>query len=108
MRNIAASNVQNIGTLVVQKMLDADEVISKICPILKTIQTDAMSYVRASLAEQILTLCGVFGKKNTNEIILPIFLALLKDDEIEVRVNLFKKINEIVKVLGNILILSIY
>lgn len=81
-------------------MIEIEDVIAKICPLLKIIQIDSLPYVRSAMAEQILSLCGVLGKKNTNEIILPIFLALLKDDEIEVRVNLFKKLNEIVKVLG--------
>jgi serine/threonine-protein phosphatase 2A regulatory subunit A len=40
------------------------------------------------------------GKKNTSEFILPIFLQLLKDEESEVRISLFKKLNEITKVLG--------
>ena len=40
------------------------------------------------------------GKSHTTEHILPTFLSLLKDEDSDVRINLFKKLNEITKVLG--------
>lgn len=67
---------------------------------LKALQGDPLGYVRASLAEQVLWLCGVLGKKGANDHVLPIFLALLKDEELEVRVCLFKRVGELVRVLG--------
>lgn len=43
---------------------------------------------------------SLLGKKVATEQILPLFLQLLKDEDAEVRINLFKKVNEITKVLG--------
>jgi serine/threonine-protein phosphatase 2A regulatory subunit A len=48
----------------------------------------------------VLALCGVIDKASTNEHILPIFLALLRDDSSDVRLNLFKRLEELNKVLG--------
>jgi serine/threonine-protein phosphatase 2A regulatory subunit A len=53
-----------------------------------------------ALAGSILFICPLIGKKNTTDHILPLFLQLLKDDDSEVRITLFKKLNEITKVLG--------
>jgi len=54
----------------------------------------------AALASSILTLCPVIGKKSTSELILPIFLSLLKDSDSEVRITLFKKMSFMTRVLG--------
>ena len=40
------------------------------------------------------------GKKNTQDLVFPIFLVLLKDSDSEVRITLFKKLSYITKVLG--------
>lgn len=58
-------------------------------------------FITASLASSFLALCSVVGKKHTSDIILPIFLQLLKDEDSDVRINLFKKLNEITKVCLN-------
>ena len=57
-------------------------------------------YLLAALASSILTLCPVIGKKSTSELILPIFLSLLKDSDSEVRITLFKKMSFTTRVLG--------
>lgn len=53
-----------------------------------------------SLAKSLLSFCSLIGKKNTSEHILPKFLQLLKDEEIEVRLTIFNEINLICDVLG--------
>ena len=53
-----------------------------------------------SLAKSLLSFCPVIGKKYTSELILPKFLQLLKDDEIQVRLTIFEHISEISSVLG--------
>ena len=47
-----------------------------------------------------LSICPVIEKGPTNEHILPIFLALLRDDQSDVRLNLFKRLEELNKVIG--------
>jgi len=95
LRSIAASKLDIAGSA-----LDVDEILQKVLPIVKTLSTDTQNYVRTSLASSFLALCSVVGKKHTSDIILPIFLQLLKDEDSDVRINLFKKLNEITKVLG--------
>ncbi len=53
-----------------------------------------------SLAASILHLCKIIGKKNTTDLILPKFLALLKDDDEQVRMTIFKNVGLICDVLG--------
>ncbi len=56
--------------------------------------------MRSSLAENVLALCPIIDKASTNEHILPIFLALLRDESSDVRLNLFKRLEDLNKVLG--------
>lgn len=79
--------------------LDAEDIISKIIPLIKTIVTDETNYIRSALAESLLSLAPVLGKKNTNDHILGFFLTLLRDDHAEVRINIFKTFHELTKVL---------
>lgn len=55
--------------------------------------------MRAALAESILSLCPIVGKKGTNDYVLQIFLVLLRDEFSEVRVNLFKHLDDLTKVI---------
>jgi len=77
-----------------------DEVISSLVPMIKELVNDTQNYVRLALAGSFLSICSLLGKKHTTDHILPIFLQLLKDDDSEIRITLFKKLNEITKVLG--------
>ena len=52
-------------------------------------------YVRQALAENLLQLCPILDKNATNEHILPIFLALLRDESSDVRLNLFKRLDDL-------------
>jgi len=88
---------KNIRTLV--SYLDAEDIISKIIPLIKTIVNDDTNYIRSALAESLLSLAPVLGKKNTNDHILGFFLTLLRDDNAEVRINIFKTFHELTKVL---------
>jgi len=50
----------------------------------------------------------ILGKKNTNEYVLGFFLTLLRDDNPEVRINIFKTFHELTTVLpANTLIQSV-
>ena len=82
------------------KILDAPSIITKIIPSLKDLETDQFTYVRSALAENILSICPIIDKAPTNEHILPIFLNLLRDESSEVRLNLFKRLEDLNKVIG--------
>lgn len=56
--------------------------------------------MRCALAENILSLCPALQKANTNQFILPIFLLLLRDESSEVRLNLFKHLEDLNQVIG--------
>lgn len=56
--------------------------------------------MRAALAENLLSLCSKIDKGATNEHILPIFLALLRDENSDVRLNLFKRLEDLNQVIG--------
>ena len=77
------------------KILDARTIIEKIVPCLKKLQADTFQYVRSALAENILALCPLIDKAATNEHILPLFLALLRDESSDVRLNLFKRLEDL-------------
>ena len=56
--------------------------------------------MRAALAENMLSLCPIIEKPATNEHILPVFLNLLRDENSEVRLNLFKRLHDLNEVIG--------
>ena len=58
-----------------------------------------MTHALAALASSLLQLCPLIGKKYTNDHILSIFLLLLRDEFSEVRLALFKNLDEITKVI---------
>ncbi|CAD8059843.1 unnamed protein product [Paramecium sonneborni] len=95
MKSIAALKIERVCIL-----MDPEDILNKLIPLLKSIQCDTNAFVRNALASSVLALCPIIGKKNTSEQILPIFLTLLKDQDSEVRITLFKKLSLITNVLG--------
>jgi len=49
------------------KILDAQAIITKIIPILKDLESDSFTYVRAALAENILSICPIIERGPTND-----------------------------------------
>lgn len=82
------------------KKIDKNTLVSTIVPSLNKLQKDQFPYVRQALAENILSICPILEKSSTNELILPIFLALLRDEQADVRLNLFKRLNDLNRVIG--------
>jgi len=82
------------------KILDAQSTIAKIIPNLRDLENDSFVYVRAALAENILSICPIIERGPTNEQILPIFLNLLRDENSEVRLNMFKRLESLNSVIG--------
>lgn len=76
-------------------ILDAQSIIVKLIPSLKDLESDSFTYVRSALAENILSICPIIERGPTNDHVLPIFLNLLRDDNSEVRLNLFKRLEDL-------------
>mmetsp|Transcript_58471 Transcript_58471/g.81103 ORF Transcript_58471/g.81103 Transcript_58471/m.81103 type:complete len:197 (+) Transcript_58471:618-1208(+) len=81
------------------EQIDDNDIIQKIIPHLNSIGKDTIQHVRAALAESICQLAPLVGKRATNDSILQIFLLLLRDESSDVRVNLFKHLDAITKVI---------
>ena len=69
-------------------------------PSFTDLQKDTFVYVRVALAEHILSVCPALGKQVTTKDVLPVFLLLLRDDNSEVRLNLFKRLEDLNSVVG--------
>lgn len=47
-----------------------------------------------------LSICPIIGKQAATTHVLPVFLLLLRDENSEVRLNLFKRLEDLNKVIG--------
>lgn len=95
--------MKSVAALKVEKVIgymDPDEILTKLLPLLKAIQSDQNGFVRNALASSVLSMCPIIGKKHTSEQVLPIFLSLLKDTDSDVRITLFKRLSLITNILG--------
>ena len=95
-RSMACEKLEDVG-----EVLCKEENFDKILSCLKNLKSDSLSYVRSSLASNILSLAPIIGEKKTNEFIFPIFLDLIKDEDHDIRMVIIKnldKLNEVVNV----------
>jgi serine/threonine-protein phosphatase 2A regulatory subunit A len=89
-RNICCMRLE----LICQKV-GKDESIDKILVQLKKIEKDSVGYVRAALAGSLLKCAPLVGKQKTNDFIFSIFLNLIKDENHDIRMTLFKTIDSL-------------
>ena len=85
----------------VGEALSKKEKFDKIIRYLKNLKSDSFSYVRSSLATNILSLAPIIGTKKTNEFIFPIFQDLIKDEDHDIRmiiIKKFDKLNEVINI----------
>ena len=95
-RSMACKNLDDAS-----EYLGKEEGFDKVLSCLKTLKTDPLSYVRSSLASIILSVAPKIGANKTNEYIYPIFLDLIKDEDHDIRMVIFKnldKLNEVVNI----------
>lgn len=83
------------------KLLDREVILARIVPCVQALSSDSSQHVRASLAQQISGLAPLLGKDSTIEVLVPLYLQLLKDDFSEVRLNLISKL-EVVNTGGHL------
>ena len=67
---------------------------------IKKIRDDPVDGVRGELAGAITGIADVFGKDGTTEGLLPIMLALLRDEDSEVRLRLISGLGKLNNVVG--------
>ena len=82
MRSAAAANIPGVCAL-----LTKASVVSRVLPAVQRQVTDVSEHVRASLAAVINELAVVLGRDDTVDMLLPMLLALLRDDTSEVRIR---------------------
>jgi serine/threonine-protein phosphatase 2A regulatory subunit A len=59
--------------------------------------TDANQHVKIALAHVVMGLAPLLGNQGTVEHLLPIFLAMLRDDTPEVRLNIISSLDKVKK-----------
>ncbi len=77
-----------------------DVCIQQILPCIKELSSDQSEHVRCELASVVTGLAPSFGKEHTLNHLLGMFIALLKDDVPQVRLNVIGKLESINKVIG--------
>jgi serine/threonine-protein phosphatase 2A regulatory subunit A len=95
-RSMACSNLDDAS-----EYLGKEESFDKVLSCLNALKSDPLSYVRNSLASIILSVAPKIGAKRTTEYIYPIFLDLIKDEDHDIRMVIFKhldKLNEVVNI----------
>lgn len=75
-------------------------IMSQILPCIKELVSDANQHVKSALASVIMGLSPILGKDNTIEHLLPLFLAQLKDECPEVRLNIISNLDCVNEVIG--------
>ena len=67
---------------------------------LRKLEKDQKNFVRGALASNILKISSLIGDKKTNVYIFPIFLTLIKDENLEIRMTLINNLSELNKVIA--------
>jgi serine/threonine-protein phosphatase 2A regulatory subunit A len=77
------------------KLIERDIILARILPCVRDLSTDTSQHVRAALGNQISGLAPLLGRDATIEHLLPLFLALLKDEFPDVRLNIISKLEQV-------------
>ena len=93
-RNICCLRLEEIT-----KILKDENNFDKILQNLRNLEKDQKNFVKGALAANSLKICELIGPKKTNDYIFPIFLTLIKDENIEIRMNLINNLSELNKVI---------
>ena len=94
-RNICCLRLEEIT-----KILKDEKNFDKILQNLRNIEKDQKNFVKGALAANVLKICELLGPKKTNDYIFPIFLTLIKDENIEIRMSLINNLPNLNKVIS--------
>ena len=90
-------NICCLRLVEITKILKDENNFDKILQNLRKLEKDQKNFVKGALASNVLKICELIGPKKTNEYIFPIFLTLIKDENIEIRMNLINNLSELNK-----------
>ena len=96
------SELKNICCIKLEEIAEKtsnDDIFDKILTNLNKLTKDTEAYVRGSLASNLLKITPIIGLKKTNEIIMPIFLELIKEEDHDIRMSLIKTLDKLNKVI---------
>ena len=93
-RNVCCLRLEGIT-----KVLKDENNFDKILVNLRKLEKDEKNFVKGALASNVLKICEMVGAKKTNDYIFPIFLTLIKDENIEIRMSLINNLSELNKVI---------
>ena len=85
------SEIRNVCCLRLEevcKILKNENNFDKILIALRKLEKNEKNFVRGSLDSNVLRLYSLVGNKKTNDYIFPIFLTLIKDENLEIRITL--------------------
>ena len=92
-------NICCLRLVEITKILKDENNFDKILQNLRKLEKDQKNFVKGALASNALKICELIGPKKTNEYIFPIFLTLIKDENIEIRMSLINNLSELNKVI---------
>jgi serine/threonine-protein phosphatase 2A regulatory subunit A len=93
-RNICCLRLEEIT-----KILKNENNFDKILQNIRNLEKDQKNFVKGALAANALKICELIGPKKTNDYIFPVFLTLIKDENIEIRMSLLNNLPELNKVI---------
>jgi serine/threonine-protein phosphatase 2A regulatory subunit A len=73
-------------------------IIESLLPVIKPLTQDANQHVKIALAQVVMGLAPLLGKESTVEHLLPVFLAMLRDDTPEVRLNVISSLDKVLHI----------
>ena len=92
-------NICCLRLVEITKTLKEENNFDKILQNLRKLEKDQKNFVNGALASNVLKICELIGPKKTNDYIFPIFLTLIKDENIEIRMSLINNLSELNKVI---------
>jgi serine/threonine-protein phosphatase 2A regulatory subunit A len=96
-------DVRQSALAIVEKcleMISNEQLIAYIIPAFPLLAADPVQSVRGSLAQLTIAVAGRIGRENTQKLLLPLVLDLLKDDFHNVRLNVVCGAGHLCEVLG--------
>ena len=92
-------NICCLRLVEITKTLKEENNFDKILQNLRKLEKDQKNFVKGALASNVLKICELIGPKKTNDYVFPIFLTLIKDENIEIRMSLINNLSELNKVI---------
>ena len=93
-------NVCCLRLEVITQILKNENNFDMVLQNLRKLEKDQKNFVRGALASNILKISSLIGDKKTNVYIFPIFLTLIKDENLEIRMTLINNLSELNKVIA--------